>query len=599
MNFFHPARGVAHGIFAGVRRTVSIIALCLAIPRILLAACDGFPALEDIGQQLDEMNRKYPQLTRADDLGTSVEGRPIRSLEISGTFTTPGSVPEIRIIGGIHGNECQSVAEVLHIMNWLLEGYETDAELGRFIDEIEFLFIPLVNPDGYADTPPSRFNADYIDLNRNFGFGWSEATPGEPFSEPESRAVRNISQQHAFALGLSYHTEAGYVNGPWNYTPFYPRDDALIDAIGRDYAGESDYDVVFGWDWYQISGDVNDWSLGTQGTFDWTIELTESDDLVWDVHEPALRSFFSWAFRGVRGKVVDAVTGLPLHGMITVEPEGEPVFTHPTTGVFHRILLDGTYEVTAWAPGYHPRTIEPVVVRGDQPVIEFQLTPDAAFTGGFQINEMTLPRDISNQYVATNGYDNDTIVSDALGMPDGYAYSLGAGGTVTIDMGAAWPVTDQPGDDLRIVSATGSDEMARIYAATDQDGPFAEIGAGAGDIALDLARTSFDSIRYIRVVDENNVVPFNAAGSGYDLDAVVNLSVRSPSDTSSTDTDKSDEDTDSATGPENTNDSDPGQSSDSGREPGGATARSGASDFPGCHTAPRRPSSSLLSLILD
>lgn len=599
MNFFHPARGATHGIFAGVLRTATIIALCLAMPRMLLAACDGFPSLEEIGQQLDVMSKTHPQLTRLETIGESVTGRPIPSLSITGAMAPSGMVPEIRIIGGIHGNECQSVAEVLHIMNWLLEGYETDTELGRFIDDIEFLFIPVVNPDGYAGPPPSRFNPNYIDLNRNFGFGWSESSPGEPFSEPESRAVRDISQQHAFVLGLSYHTEAGYVNGPWNYTPFYPRDDALIDAIGQDYAGESEYDVVFGWDWYQISGDVNDWSLGTLGTFDWTIELTESDDLVWDVHEPALRSFFSWAFRGVQGKVVDAVTGLPLHGMITVEPEGEPVFTHPTTGVFHRILLDGTYEVTAWAPGYHPRTVEPVVVRGDQPVIEFQLTPDTAFAAGFQINEMTLPRDISNQYVATNGYENDSIVSDALGMPDGYAYSLGAGGTVTIDMGTAIPITDRPGDDLRIVSATGSDEMVRIYAATHQDGPFVEIGVGAGDIGLDLAQTSFDSVRYIRVVDENRAVPFYATGSGYDLDAIVNLSVRSPSDTASMDTEKSVEGPDSATGPMDTDVTDSHQDTDSGRAPKVATAQSGASDFPGCHTAPRRPSPSLLSLILE
>ncbi|MBN2342134.1 MAG: carboxypeptidase regulatory-like domain-containing protein [Deltaproteobacteria bacterium] len=474
---------------------------------------------------LRQYAQSYPEIAVLVEVGESVSSRAITGLRVSAQPDEEEAEPEIRIIGGIHGNECQSVEEVLLIIEWLLAGYQTDAQLTSFIDGVEFLLIPLVNPDGFSSSPPTRTNANYVDLNRNFGFGWSQQSVFEPFSEPESRAIRDVSQAGAFNLGLSYHTESIYVNGPWNYTPFHPRDDALIDAIGDSYKADSEYEVVFGWDWYQISGDVNDWSLGTQGTFDWTIELTDGDDAVWEVHEPALRAFISWAFVGVSGAVIDAQTGLPLHAMITVEPEGEPVFTDATKGDYHRILLNGTYEVTAWAPGYRPLTVENVTVAESVTTVDFALTRKAAYTAGFQVNEMTLPRDISNSYVALVGYDNDSIASDALGVHDGYWYSIGAGGDITIDMGAAIAVEDAPGPDLLVASGTRSNDSARVWVADHQDGPFVEAAVGSGDLYVDLSDLNLAAVRYVKVVDESDVA-FNEAGSGYDLDAVENLSWR-------------------------------------------------------------------------
>ena len=139
------------------------------------------------------------------------------------------------IIGSIHGNECMGAALVLETIEWLLDGYGDDDLATELIDGTEIVFVPLVNPDGYADEPAHRGNANGVDLNRNLGFAWLEEGDG-PFSEPETQALRAMGDDASFTLGLSYHTVANYVNGPWNYTPQHPRDEALVQAMGDAYA---------------------------------------------------------------------------------------------------------------------------------------------------------------------------------------------------------------------------------------------------------------------------------------------------------------------------------------------------------------------------
>ena len=162
--------------------------------------------------------------------------------------------PEIRIVGGIHGNECMSVDIVLEIIEMLVTGYGDDPSITELLDSSEIVFVPLANPDGYSRTPARRSNAKGVDINRNFGFAW--LGEGEsPFSEPETDAIRSLSQGASFTVGLTYHTVDKYVNSPWNYTPHHPPDEQLLEAMGMHMRATRDTDRVFGWDWYDIYGD--------------------------------------------------------------------------------------------------------------------------------------------------------------------------------------------------------------------------------------------------------------------------------------------------------------------------------------------------------
>lgn len=65
----------------------------------------------------------------------------------------------ILVIGGIHGDELTSAALVFRWLSWMPQGEAT---------AYHWRTIPVANPDGLLATPATRYNANGVDLNRNF-----------------------------------------------------------------------------------------------------------------------------------------------------------------------------------------------------------------------------------------------------------------------------------------------------------------------------------------------------------------------------------------------------------------------------------------------
>jgi hypothetical protein len=63
------------------------------------------------------------------------------------------------LIGGMHGDEFTSISIVFRWMEWARQG-----DAARY----NWRVIPLANPDGMRAKPATRFNANGVDLNRNF-----------------------------------------------------------------------------------------------------------------------------------------------------------------------------------------------------------------------------------------------------------------------------------------------------------------------------------------------------------------------------------------------------------------------------------------------
>lgn len=526
----HPSTVALGGLTLCFAFSVPTVSRAQGRERPALPSCVEFTQNDEIGTRLLTLQAEAPGVARAFSIGASRGGREIWAVLLSATPDAETDEPEIRIIGGIHGNECMGAELVLSVAEWLAGDYGVDPEVSRVLDGAQLVLVPLINPDGHDGWWSSRENADGVDLNRNMGFAWvglgGELGEGpEPFSEPETRALRDLSQRQSFALGLSYHTRAEYVNGPWNYTPNHPPDGALIQALGDAYAGDSGYEAIFGWDWYTITGDTNDWSLGTRGTFEWTIELRTDLDFEWSLHQAAILRFLAHAFSGLRGRVTDARTGAPIAARIDLTPAAAPLFTDPRVGDYHRPLLPGEYAIMASAPGHVSASATVVVADGDATAVDLALppSPDGTPEHGFAVVAMTLPEVVDNETYSRTEYRNHSLVWAALGPPDGAAYAMSPGGSITLDLGEGYGVLDAEGPDLEIVSATGSAEEVRVSVATSQDGPFAEVGSGSGTFEVDVAGAGATALRFVRLLDASGG-PFNDASAGYDLDAVVNLS---------------------------------------------------------------------------
>jgi protein MpaA len=92
------------------------------------------------------------------------------------------------VVGCIHGNESAGIAIAERLAH---------AAPPR---GVALWIVPDLNPDGVA--ADTRGNADHVDLNRNFPWGWRPETGlfysgAHPFSEPESRiAARLVARLH-------------------------------------------------------------------------------------------------------------------------------------------------------------------------------------------------------------------------------------------------------------------------------------------------------------------------------------------------------------------------------------------------------------------
>lgn len=144
-------------------------------------------------------------------VGYSVEGRAIIARQL-------GSGERVLLlVGGIHGGwEGNTVT----LINELISHFE--ANPADILPGLSLVLIPAANPDGLirGREEDGRFNANGVDLNRNWGCKWSEnarwrdqaVDPGEhPFSEPETQALAALVRRLRPATALFYHSAAGGV----------------------------------------------------------------------------------------------------------------------------------------------------------------------------------------------------------------------------------------------------------------------------------------------------------------------------------------------------------------------------------------------------
>lgn len=146
----------------------------------------------------------------------------------------------------IHAREWVSAPTVAYIATQLVDGYGSNSEVTSILDSVEFVIIPVANPDGYAYTwsdsrlwrKNRRINSGSscvgVDLNRNWDAAWSG--PGasnnpcsdtyygtSAFSEAESKTVSDyVKAQGPFLVGIDFHAYAQIVMRPYGYTKSNP-----------------------------------------------------------------------------------------------------------------------------------------------------------------------------------------------------------------------------------------------------------------------------------------------------------------------------------------------------------------------------------------
>jgi len=225
---------------------------------------DQFPKDEPIAQ---------PEVDKTKTIiGKSVEGRDIIAYHYG------EGEKEILFVGGIHGGYAWNTALLaFEAMDYL----KTNPE--EVPNNLKITIIPVLNPDGlvtvvgtstqFSSTDVStsqtilnagRFNANEVDLNRNFDCDWQTTgkwqnktvSGGETvFSEPESLAIKNYINTKNPQAVIVWYSASGGVYSSACHNGILPETKELtkIYAQASGYASHEEFDS------YEITGDMVNW----------------------------------------------------------------------------------------------------------------------------------------------------------------------------------------------------------------------------------------------------------------------------------------------------------------------------------------------------
>ena len=239
-------------------------------------------------------------------IGQSVQGRNIDA------YTYGSGKTHITFVGGIHGGyEWNTVVLAYKFMDYF------DASPGVIPANLTVTVIPDANPDGVfkvtgtsgsftiADVSTNaqvlasgRFNADDVDLNRNFDCKWQPKSTWQSktvsagtavFSEPEARALRDFLLKNNPAVAVFWHSQSGTVYASQCENGILPETLNTMNA----YAKASGYPAVKTFDAYATTGGADDW-LASVNVPAFTVELKTHDTIEWQQNLAGVSALFEY-----------------------------------------------------------------------------------------------------------------------------------------------------------------------------------------------------------------------------------------------------------------------------------------------------------------
>jgi carboxypeptidase D len=310
------------------------------------------------------------------------------------------------LVAGTHGDEAVGRELLLRLAYELATNYgRLSTAVGQqattVLDAIDLYIVPSANPDGHQGH--RRNNARNVDLNRDFPDQYIPA-PARRL-QPETLAIVGMSNNSSpFALCASLHGGALVANYPWDSTDDIRRngrsgvyaaapDDVVLRAIAQTYANshrtmhdskEFPGGITNGAHWYELHGGLQDWDYVHENCMSITLELSQTKwpsatalPSEWLQNREALYQLVQLPVSmGVAGVVRNAVTLRPIPRANIIVKQINKTTTADGRGCYVRMLVPGTYTITATAPNYAPRMFTKLVVtRGRRAVMDLFLHP--------------------------------------------------------------------------------------------------------------------------------------------------------------------------------------------------------------------------------
>jgi hypothetical protein len=387
---------------------------------------------EEMVSELTNLESAHPQIAMMESIGVSVEEqRTIWAFKISDNVVQEEDEPAVLYDGVHHACEVMGLEICMRLINDLLNDYGSDPQVTFWVDNTEIWFIPLLNPDGHSAVTDSislywrkngrDLNGNGIlyeyacndwwncytegaNVNRNYDFNFIHGGSGDPwhydyrgaspFSESENVAIRDLAIQQKFVLSISYHSYGEVVFYPWSWGGSYAPDDAALTEIAQQVAFRITQHDGFGTYYHDRNGAQSgmsaNWFYGTQGTFDFMIEVLEYPyfiipgseiDSVYRANKPgALYLLDRVRGASITGIVSDSITGDPLEARVKIielySTDVSPRTSDALFGRYRWLLTPGIYNLEFSSPGYVTKSFSSVSVSPSVPtVLDVQLNP--------------------------------------------------------------------------------------------------------------------------------------------------------------------------------------------------------------------------------
>ncbi|MHB1316458.1 MAG: M14 family metallopeptidase [Minisyncoccota bacterium] len=239
-------------------------------------------------------------------IGKSVEGRDIIAYNYGEGDT------HLLFVGGIAGGySWNTVLAAYDLMDYLKTNPTSIPK------NIKVTVIPLLNPDGLkkvisvdgrftdanitasaAVQVTARFNANTVDLNRNFDCDWksvglwqnkSVSGGSAAFSEPETLAIKNYVETHSLAGAVVWYSATGGVYASRCDGPISTQTTEITNL----YAKASGYPGHQSFDFYETSGDMVNW-LAKNNIPAISVLLSDHTNTEWSKNKKGIEALFEY-----------------------------------------------------------------------------------------------------------------------------------------------------------------------------------------------------------------------------------------------------------------------------------------------------------------
>lgn len=440
-----------------------------------------YPTYQGYLDIMAQFESAYPDLCKIYTIATLSSGRKIQLARISDNVGVEEDEPEFLYTSSIHGDETTGYILMLHLIDYLLTNYDLDPRITEMVNGIDLWINPLANPDGTyygGDNTVNgarRYNANNVDLNRNYYDPADGPHPdGNPW-QPETVAFMNFAEERSFVMSANFHGGAEVMNYPWDTWSRLNTDDDWWIFVSREYAdtvhahaasgylNDLNNGITNGYAWYSINGGRQDYMNYFHQCREITAEISSTKlppatQMLnfWEYNYRSLLNYVEQVTYGVRGVVTDSLTGEPVKAMVSIfgydqVMDSSMVFTSLPVGNYHRLLKAGSYNITFSAEGYESKTIQNVMISDKSTVrLDVELYngfPAAAFTS----SQTTVPVGATVQFFDTS-----------LGNPVSRTWTFEGGSISTSSVPEPFVTYSEPGSwdvSLFVQNEMGSNEL--------------------------------------------------------------------------------------------------------------------------------------------